>query len=109
MMVDDEYVFIHPNGNFSHNSSPGIFAGIGRAFCWFMLKLILGILFRFVDEFIGFGNEEAARTDFAIFPNWAARFMGDSAVNWSKTTGPAKRANVLGWDTDLVLKLVAEP
>ena len=28
-------------------------------------------------------------------------------MNWSKTSGPAKRADVLGWDTDLSQELVS--
>jgi hypothetical protein len=107
MMIDDDLLYLHTPGNFGHTSSPGIWCVISNALLFMCLVVvtILGVLKKYVDDYNGFASKEHATRDEAVFHQSARAFLGQTAINESKTVHPTQHTDVLGWDTDLPAEL----
>ena len=65
LMIDPEYVLFSINGNFGHHSSPGILDILANAILWVCCSIwvcLMGILFDYVDDYMGFAAAAAAFT-----------------------------------------------
>ena len=109
MMIDPKHVLLSINGNFGHLSAPSIWDLIGDAIIWMCLYialLILGLLWRYVDDTMGFALANRAHIDQQNFRRVARAIMGnDSAINDSKSVLPTLRSDNIGWDTNLETEL----
>lgn len=104
LMIDPEYVLFSINGNFGHHSSPGIWDILANAILWVcrsILVCLMGILFAYVDDYMGFAAAAAAASDQAKFRKVAEGLLGPGCINASKSVNPTMRADLLGWDTRL--------
>ena len=107
MMIDDDVLYLHTSGNFGHTSSPGIWCVISNALLFMCLVVvtIFGVLKKYVDDYNGFGSKEHATRDEVVLHQCARAFLGQTAINESKTVHPTQHTEVLGWDTDLPAEL----
>ena len=66
---------------------------------------IFGVLKKYVHDYNGFGSKDHATRDEAVFHQCARAFLGQTAINESKTVHPTQHTDVLGWVTDLPAEL----
>ena len=108
MMIDPEYVLLCLNGNFGHLSAPSIWQLIALAIKWQChhdVMLLLGLLWQYVDDYMGFAVAARAAIDQINFRRKAEAILAPGSINCSKSVGPVVRCDLLGWDTNLVTEL----
>ena len=109
MMIDPEHALLSCNGNFGHLSAPSIWDIIAYAILWVCLNtllLIMGLLWKYVDDFMGFALAARASIDQQNFCRVARAILNCfAAINGSKSVLPTLRTDLLGWDTNLETEL----
>ena len=107
-MIDPEYVLLSINGNFGHLSSPSIWEVIALAIKWECqntLSFLLGLLWKYVDDYMGFAEAARAQIDQENFRRKAEEILAPGAINRLKMVEPTLRCDLLGWDTNLATEL----
>jgi hypothetical protein len=109
LMIDEEYVLISINGDFGYLSSPSIWEIIANAVLWMCLVVALfirrGLLWKYVDDFMGFAPAAVAAQDQQRFRGIARGIVSPTAINESKCVAPSVSADLLGWDNRLDVEM----
>ena len=102
MMIDPVYVMLSLNGNFGHHSAPTIWFLIAISILIVLLRIIRGLSWVYVDDFLGLSLAHNAHFDQQCWFTVTKSMLGPDAISDDKTVLPTLRTDLLGWDTCLV-------
>jgi len=88
-------------GFFGWTGAPLVFANFSRSMLENLVKVVLGVVFIFCDDFIGCGHHSVAASDQGLACSLIIEVFGSGKVALEKSVCPSVRAEVLGWWIDL--------
>lgn len=88
-------------GFFGWTGAPQVFANFSRGMLEVLRAAVLGCIFIFCDDFIGFGHHSQAQGDQQLAQNLIVQTFGDNAWAEEKCVTPCLQAEILGWWVDL--------
>lgn len=93
-------------GFFGWTGAPQVFANFSRGMLEIVRAAIVGVVFIFCDDFIGFGHRDEVDRDQLIAQQVIVRTFGDDAWADEKCVTPCVRTEILGWWVDLISETV---
>lgn len=88
-------------GFFGWTGAPQVFANFSRGMLEVLRAAVLGCIFIFCDDFIGFSHHLHAATDQESAQSLIVSVFGDNAWAEEKCVPPSLQAEILGWWVDL--------
>ena len=94
-------LFIFTHGMFGWTGCPNVFNVIASAILRLIRRECKGVIFLYVDDFMGFGTLLQCAHDQALSVDRCKEALGTDAIANNKTVLPTRKAVILGWETTI--------